>query len=341
MTYVRADSIKHQLTRNPSLEKKNQVGKVIYGNRYLHKKYSNQLDRVKYNKALNAMRRDFPNHKFNIIKYNKFDGKFSFIDSPDFDTSKNPIVGDVVTVSRSGSTRLTSEREHPQIYHLKYLFVDPSDYKGFPADKFELQVYKDTVKERPLTRREFRRLQEIASRNSDKTRIANKNPSTSAMIISNEYKRDMNVIDFGAGDGRSTRYLRRKGFKVTSYDPYKSKSKSVEKKYDKRKHYDIAFSDYVGNTLTDSERNKWIEDLSKINYDVLYIAVRSEKQIENQRKNNPNNYLLVENGGYFVINRGTYQKGFTDNDLKKYGKILGTPRKIKSDNDKVVYQFTK
>lgn len=54
----------------------------------------------------------------------------SFIASPDFDTTDEPTVGDVVTVSTDGASRRRSQRADPQIYHHKWLFV-ADDCTGF------------------------------------------------------------------------------------------------------------------------------------------------------------------------------------------------------------------
>ena len=306
----------------------------------MHKQYSNQLDeKEQYQRALKIRRNRFPEHDFNIIKEDSKDGSISLIDSPDFDTARTPKVGDILVVNEDGSTRFMKEREkNPPVYHLKYLFVD-SEYDGFDADKLEIQHYKETVKHRKLTKRELRRLKLVASNNSPSTRIKNKSPPESSRYVADNYKRKTKILDHGAGEGRGTRYLRKKGFNVTSYDPYVSKSRSVDTSFDKRQKYDIVISDYVINTLTKSERSKYLNDLSRINSKKFIITVRSQRQIEEQKNNNPDNYLPIEDGGYFVISRGVYQKGFSEDELSRLKSKLGKPTKIKSNDDKIIYMF--
>ena len=58
------------------------------------------------------------------------------IQSPDWDTANEPIVGDSLTIDIiSGEEKLTRQKpNNPQIYHSKELFV-ASDYKGFDVIK--------------------------------------------------------------------------------------------------------------------------------------------------------------------------------------------------------------
>ena len=65
------------------------------------------------------------------FKWNRRTDDVSFIQSPDWDTAPEPIVGDSVKVAADGSTRFrAANRENPQIYHHKHEFVAP-DYDGF------------------------------------------------------------------------------------------------------------------------------------------------------------------------------------------------------------------
>lgn len=73
---------------------------------------------------------------FQVIKYNVKDRKLSLIQSPDWDTANEPIVGDSFMIDIiSGEEKLTKKKpNNPQIYHSKELFVAP-DYKGFDIAK--------------------------------------------------------------------------------------------------------------------------------------------------------------------------------------------------------------
>ena len=79
---------------------------------------------------------------FEIVKYDK--GNISLIDSPDWNTENEPTVGDSYrwkageVFDRKGNLIPPTVRrynpENPQIYHSKWMFVDPS-YGGFDYNK--------------------------------------------------------------------------------------------------------------------------------------------------------------------------------------------------------------
>lgn len=67
---------------------------------------------------------------YTIIKQNNFNGNFSFIHCPDFDTADEPSTGDYAVVKSDGSVKLHSALDDPYIYHHKWLFV-AENYEGF------------------------------------------------------------------------------------------------------------------------------------------------------------------------------------------------------------------
>ena len=120
-------------TKKGSLIKRyRNVGKLMGDDLYFHKNYvSEYIDPDFYNKAKSLLPKGF---NFNIIKYNEKYGTISFIDSPDFDSSDEPIVGDSYKVSTDGRITFTRKKAIPQIYHHKWLFVK-DDYKGFDVEE--------------------------------------------------------------------------------------------------------------------------------------------------------------------------------------------------------------
>ena len=106
------------------------VGKFIGGNLYIHKDYTDVLPQKEYQCALKLLKENIKNFDYTIIKYNKEKSVFSFIKSPDFNTSHEPIVGDAILVNIDGSLKFTAQKKDPQIYHHKWLFVKDG-YKGF------------------------------------------------------------------------------------------------------------------------------------------------------------------------------------------------------------------
>jgi len=116
------------------------IGKEIGGSTYVHKDYVENHPRIpadELNKARETLQQKHPEHKYNIVRYGYTGadkGSFSFINSPDFDSSPEPISGDSVKVNTDGSTKLTKQKSDPQIYHHKHEWVGP-DYKGFDVEK--------------------------------------------------------------------------------------------------------------------------------------------------------------------------------------------------------------
>ncbi|MBE6526333.1 MAG: hypothetical protein E7Z63_00975 [Thermoplasmata archaeon] len=76
---------------------------------------------------------------FEVIKYDSMKGTLSLIDSPDFNSAPEPVVGDSYVFDIDGwdgnpPRRIIPMKKNPQIYHMKETFVDP-DYSGFDVEK--------------------------------------------------------------------------------------------------------------------------------------------------------------------------------------------------------------
>lgn len=116
------------------------IGKEIGGSVYLHRNYVENHPRIPRNAyltALSTLQTKHPAHLFNIVRYGYSGpdkGSFSFIYSPDFDTSPEPISGNSIRVNPDGSTKFTQQKNDPQIYHHKHLWVN-DDYTGFDVQK--------------------------------------------------------------------------------------------------------------------------------------------------------------------------------------------------------------
>ena len=112
------------------LKRHKDVGKFIGGNLYIHKNYVSVLPQEEYQAALKVLKENIKYFDHTMIKYNKEKNSFSFIDSPDFDISHEPVVGNSILIKADGSLKFTAQKKDPQIYHHKWLFVK-NDYKGF------------------------------------------------------------------------------------------------------------------------------------------------------------------------------------------------------------------
>ena len=108
------------------------VGKRMGHDTYVHKDYAKEagLPHDELEKAKSHLPKD---HEYHIIKHNKKEGSFSFIHSPDFDKSHEPIAGKAVKVHKDGRTTTTQQKKDPQIYHHKWQMVG-DHHKGFDVE---------------------------------------------------------------------------------------------------------------------------------------------------------------------------------------------------------------
>ena len=111
------------------------VGKEIGGDIYLHKDYANMVVPIDILvSAEQALQDNYPNFEYNCIRYSPKTGAVSFQEAPDFDTAREPKVGDYITVFPDGTIK-TGHSEY--IFHHKWLWVQ-NDYTGFDvADAWE------------------------------------------------------------------------------------------------------------------------------------------------------------------------------------------------------------
>lgn len=101
------------------------IGKQMIGCVYVHRSSQQILP------GINEAKKHVPeNHDYAVVKFNWFNNTFSFIQSPDFDTSSEPTVGDSLIVHADGKTKLIKAPRDPWIYHHKWLMVD-DNYRGF------------------------------------------------------------------------------------------------------------------------------------------------------------------------------------------------------------------
>jgi len=111
-------------------------GKKVGSCTYIHHQYFPfypPLPLKNFNKAVKKLPRSFLG-LFTIIKYDSKTGNISFINSPDWTVSPEPVVGDIYTVTPKGEVKFRKFNQNsPQIYHHKWMFV-ADDYKGFDVE---------------------------------------------------------------------------------------------------------------------------------------------------------------------------------------------------------------
>lgn len=111
------------------------VGKEIGGDIYLHRDYADIVvpDDIMQN-AVQILDEYDNRFDYNCIRYSPKTGAVSFQEAPDFDTAREPVVGDYITVFPDGSVK-TGHSNY--IWHHKWLWV-MNDYTGFDvADSWE------------------------------------------------------------------------------------------------------------------------------------------------------------------------------------------------------------
>jgi poly(A) polymerase len=120
------------LKGTPIKRYKNNVGKLVGPQIYVHRKYAAEVipnDKLKF--AAEVLKNIKANFRFNSIMFNFETGEVRFDEAKDFDTAREPHVGHYVAVSPNGTTR---EGDSKSIWHHKWLWVK-DDYTGFDVDK--------------------------------------------------------------------------------------------------------------------------------------------------------------------------------------------------------------
>lgn len=107
------------------------VGKLIGGCLYLHKSYSNGIiPQEVLTNAKTVLKETYPDFEYQCLKYDIKKQSISFQEAPDFNSAREPIVGDYVTVTIDGKVK-TGHSNY--IWHHKWLWVK-DDYTGFDIE---------------------------------------------------------------------------------------------------------------------------------------------------------------------------------------------------------------
>ena len=107
------------------------VGKIMCYCVYVHRQYADKVVPPEIlSHAESVLKEKYPDHHYNCIKYDLNTRVVSFQESPDFDTAREPIVGDYVAVAPDGKTR---KGHSDYIFHHKWLWVE-DDYEGFDVE---------------------------------------------------------------------------------------------------------------------------------------------------------------------------------------------------------------
>ena len=171
---------------------KGQIGKKIGNQVWFHKDYITDFmlkeDFDKYKAELPE------NYEFNILRYDTKLNEIAFINSPDFDTAQEPLVGQSLRVKKDAEgfqlSKIQEPPKDPLIYHHKWLFVK-DDYQGFDIEESKkrsiewkeklginrtltskigrLSFWNKWLKENDLKKREENKLNEFLKQKVDKS----------------------------------------------------------------------------------------------------------------------------------------------------------------------------
>ena len=101
-------------------------GKYIGGKIYFEKSYANRILPLALLDKFRTESKCCP-FEFKLVRYDLKSNQFAFIECPDFDVAREPVVGKVFIMSKP-------VKSYHQIYHHKWLFVDNS-YRGFDVNE--------------------------------------------------------------------------------------------------------------------------------------------------------------------------------------------------------------
>ena len=105
------------------------VGKEIGGEIYFHKDYAEDiLPPEILSQALQLLEEEHPGFEYNCLKYNPKTGVVAFQEAPDFNSAREPVVGDYVSVNTDTGVVKTGHSNY--IWHHKWNWVK-NDYSGF------------------------------------------------------------------------------------------------------------------------------------------------------------------------------------------------------------------
>ena len=104
------------------------VGKEIGGDIYFHKMYAPEvIPQDILSNARQILEQEYPGFEYNCMRYSPKTGAVSFQECPDFDTAREPVVGDYINVFPDGTVK-TGHSNY--IFHHRWLWVR-DDYTGF------------------------------------------------------------------------------------------------------------------------------------------------------------------------------------------------------------------
>lgn len=256
------------------------VGKVVGDCVYVHKtaieKSRVPLDVVE--ERAEHLPKDFD---YQIIKWNRGTGDVSFIQSPDWDKSPEPLVGDSCKVDKEGRAKFRpGSPDNPQIYHHKHQFVAP-DYEGFNvaesrqrSQQWEsLHPDKSRIGYKKYWDKEV--VPKLQTYDDSEMQIANKTArhlgavggkALVPRVVSETSDKNESILDFGSGpDAAHSQHLREQGFtRVTAHEFGANVRPGVHNPQALQMEYDTVFASNVLNVQSnESMMNRTLDQLAQ------------------------------------------------------------------------------
>ena len=283
------------------------VGKQVGNTIYLHKSVEDRLPHNILNNVKDTLPSDFT---YDIVKYDEKNGNITFISSPDWDTSEEPLVGDAILIRGDGSKRYMKQKSSPQIYHHKWLFVN-DDYSGFnvkdsiersekwlkiPNIEFNRIGYKNywesnvvpQINENYVMKKELIVEMSYTDISDEEIMKANKSSRSSGAVgpkaltprmvlqyIKDTGNKNIKILDFGSGkDAKHTYSLRDMGLDVTAHDFSANINDEHHDPNALGRTYDIVFASNVLNVQgSENMMRRTVEDILKtMSNDSVFIA---------------------------------------------------------------------
>jgi len=261
--------------------KKYSVGKTIGSNTWVHKQYETVFPK----KLLRAAKKHLVSFDYTVVKYDSKAEAISFIQSPDFDTADEPIVGDVTRISAEGAVkRIRGDIKNSLIYHHKWLMVK-DDYRGFDvgisiarSKTWKAIVGVDSKVSSRIGRLNYwldeivPRIVEDDTKRSGKTAMSRNDVSkpTRTLLLAGYVQGS--VLHHGCGKAlRDSQTLKEIATEYAEFDPTYAPDRSVLSK-----KYTTVISNYVMNTLPREARSLVWRDLARCTGDSAYITIRQD-----------------------------------------------------------------
>lgn len=127
-----AEDLRVELGRQ-GLRRAKPVGKRMGKSVYAHRDYEGGIvpeDVLERARKVLAESDPEMSDRYNAVKFDEDTKAVTFQHSPDFDEAEEPTVGDSVKIATNGGVSVTKQKQDPQIWHHKWMWVS-DDYKGF------------------------------------------------------------------------------------------------------------------------------------------------------------------------------------------------------------------